>query len=94
MSDDPACPAKDPPVHVISGDEKLQICLSNLAKWVAGLVVTLIDALLIGAFAFAWASNDKLGDINRDLSALNQRIDDMNRRVDRVDARVDRKADR
>lgn len=83
-----------PPIHVKTEDGDLRICFSRAMKIALGAATTFITSLMIGAFAFAWASHDKLGDINRDLIALNQRIDDMNRRVDRVDARVDRKADR
>lgn len=84
----------DPPIHIKTDDGNLRICFSRLMKIVMGVTTTLTGLLLAGAFAFAWSSNDKLGDINERLNALNQRFDDMTRRVDRLDDRVDRKADR
>lgn len=83
-----------PPIHVKTEDGELRICFSRAMKLFMALATTALSSLLISMFAFAWSSNDKLGDINERLNGLNQRIDDMNSRVDRLDTRIDRKADR
>lgn len=83
-----------PPVHVITEDGKLRICLSQLAKWIGGMVATLLTAILAGAFVFAWQSNMALGQIMAKLEGMNERLDRYYDRLERIDAKVDRKQDR
>jgi hypothetical protein len=85
---------KDPPIHVITEDGKLRICLSIAAKWAAGIVASLLTAIATGAFLFAWDSNLALGQIITKLENMNQRLDHYYERLERIDAKVDDKQDR
>lgn len=86
---------KTPPVHIIDQyGERVGICLSRLAKWVAGVGASLIAALLIGAVSFAWQSNATLKGVIEGLDQINKRLDRMDRRQERMEDRIERKADK
>lgn len=78
---------RDPPVHIITEDGKLRVCLSYAAKWVAGIVAGMIGAVLIAGFTFAWQSNQTLGVIVATLEAMKDRLD-------KVEDKLDRKVDK
>jgi len=85
---------KDPPVHVIAEDGKLRVCLSTIAKWIAGIAATVIAAILTGAFMFAWQSNVALGQIMEKLEGMNGRLDRYYHRLERVEDKIDEKVDK
>lgn len=93
MSDE-AAPGRDPFVHIVAGDQKWNVCLNFVAKWVAGLAATLIGALLLGAFHFAWQSNEALGRVLEHLDTIDHRIGAVETKVEKVDDKLERKADR
>lgn len=93
MSDD-AAQGRDPFVHIVAGDEKWNVCLNFAAKWVAGIAATLIGALLLGAFHFAWQSNEALGRVLEHLDTIDLRISNVETKVEKVDDKLDGKADR
>ena len=86
---------KTPPVHIIDQyGERVGICLSRLAKWVAGIGASLVAALLISAAAFAWQSNAALKGVVDGIEHINKRLDRMDRRQERMEDRIERKADK
>lgn len=85
---------RDPPVHVITEDGKLRICLSYVAKWVAGIIAGILTLILTGAFTFAWQSNQALGVILAKLETMNERLDRYYHRLERVEDKLDGKADK
>ena len=75
---------------------KLRVCLSTLAKWIGGIVATIIGSILVGAFLFAWHSNAALSTISAKLDAIDKQLESFDRRLDRHDERletIDRKID-
>lgn len=86
--------ADEPPVHVITEDGKLRICLSQLAKWIGGMVATLLTAICAGAFVFAWQSNMALGQIMAKLEGVDERLNRYYHRLEKIEEKVDRKEDR
>lgn len=86
--------AEEPPVHVITEDGKLRICLSQLAKWIGGMAATVFTAIAIGVFAFAWQSNEALGRIISKLEDMDKRLDRYYERLERIDEKVDGKVDK
>lgn len=87
-------PEKEPPVHVITEDGKLRICLSYVAKWIAGILATVAAAMMIGGLTFAWQANVTLGQIMEKLEAMNERLDRYYHRLERLEDKMDRKADK
>lgn len=86
---------KTPPAHIIDQyGERVGICLSRLAKWVAGVGASLIAALLIGAVGFAWQSNATLTDVVSTLQQIDDRLNRIDRRQERMEDRIERKADK
>lgn len=68
--------SSDPPIHIVTPDgEKWNLCLSFAAKIIAAVSTTVVGALLIGAFRFAWLSNEALGKIDVHLAAIDKSID-------------------
>ena len=85
---------RDPPIHIITEDGKLGVCLSYAAKWVAGVVSGVVLAGLIAGFTFAWQSNQTLGVIVSKLEYMNERLDRYYHRLERVEDKIDRKVDK
>jgi|WetSurSiteA1Bulk_404760.scaffolds.fasta_scaffold00002_57 hypothetical protein len=48
---------------------------SSLFKWLAGITATLITALAIGAFGFAWNTNSKLIELQQQEKAIAEQKD-------------------
>lgn len=84
----------EPPIHIVAGDEKFNICLSRAAKWVSGIAATIVAALLIGALNFAWQLNATLGQVLQRLDAIEHRFDRTDRRLEKLSDKVDGKADK
>lgn len=84
----------DPPIHILTEDGKLRICLSRAAKWAAGVAASLFTMMLAGAFGFAWQSNAQLAELNTQLRDFKHDIEQINRRVEKLDDKIDQKADR
>lgn len=85
---------RDPPVHVITEDGKLRICLSYVAKWVAGIVAGILTLILTGAFTFAWQANVTLGQIMKELENMNGRLDRYYHRLEKMEDKLERKMDK
>lgn len=85
---------RDPPVHVITEDGKLGICLSYVAKWVAGIVAGILTLILTGAFTFAWQSNQALGAILAKMEEMNGRLDRYYHRLEKLEDKLERKVDK
>lgn len=85
---------KDPPVHVVTEDGKLRICLSYAAKWGAGILAGLMLTAATATFSFAWQSNQALGIILAKLEGMNERLDRYYHRLERVEDKLDGKQDR
>lgn len=84
----------EPPVHIVAGEEKWFLCLSRVAKWIAGIAATVVGALLIGAMGFAWQSNQTLGRVLERLDAIDHRFDRTNQRIEKLSDKLDRKVDK
>ena len=84
----------EPPVHIIPEGDKWGVCLSRLGKWIAGIAAGVITAVLIGALAFAWNSNEALGRILQRPDSIESRISTLelavNDKTDRNERRIER----
>ncbi len=92
MSDDAV--ERDPPIHILTEDGKLRICFSHLMKIGIAVAGTVIGALLLGAFGFAWKSHEKLAGIETSIRGIEARLSGQDGRMDRMDGRIDNKQDR
>ena len=84
MPDEAAKPTKgatpaEPPVHIKTADGQVlgSLCFNQFAKIAGTVAATLLAAILVGAFTFAWASHEKL-----------TRLDDLPKRIDDLEARM------
>lgn len=84
----------DPFIHVVAGDEKWNICLNRIAKWIAGIAATVIAASMLAALAFAWNGAVNMSLMLERLDKIEQRLDRLGKYITRVDARLDGKVDK
>lgn len=81
----------DPPIHIVPEGDKWRICLSRLGKWIAGITASVVVAVLVGALAFAWSSNEMLGRIDERLSGIEESVREQaarnDKRIDRLEAK-------
>ena len=75
-------------------DGKLRVCLSYAAKWLAGIVATLVSAILLGGAAFAWQSKQTMGQILEKLSGIDAHLARHDRKFERIDDKLDGKRDK
>lgn len=85
---------RDPLIHVRAGEERWNICLSQIGKWIAGIMASVITASMIAGLALAWNGAVNMQIMLDRLDKIEARLDRLGKYVGRVDAKLDGKADK